>query len=48
MLVDSDIINTPWLDDTGLYDYSDYPVHEKAYRNNLYFDGSVRVVDWVP
>lgn len=48
ILVDSDLDNTPWLDDKPIYDYSDEPVHEKAYRNNLYFDGSVRIVDWTP
>jgi len=48
ILVDSDLDNTPWLDDKPIYDFAYYPVHEEAYRNNLYFDGSVRVIDWAP
>jgi len=47
IMVDSDLDNTNWLDDKN-WDHSTVPVHEGKYRNNLFFDGSVKTIEWVP
>ena len=36
------------LPDWQMVDYSEYPVHENRFRNNLFFDGTVRPVEWLP
>ena len=46
MLVDSDLENTSWL--AGMGAITKIPVHENRFRNNLFFDGTVRPVEWLP
>lgn len=47
ILVDADNLNAAWLKRSG-QDVSDYPVHQAAFRNTLFFDTSVRSIDWFP